>query len=204
MKYGTLNLGQIEAMVNKLGGMDGVAKFLSGEIIVASPVTEATIGTSLPIWKTIKLGTGPKTVKDFRRALEKDGCRVSDWVTDLLGKPAFSVAKEQIEVDLVKVTVAELGFPNGATVHDIYEAAFKLDLVRCPNEVGPQLRLQYLDQPMGEWILVGMDPIAGSGGYLGVFRAVHDGDGRWLNGFSGHSGGVCDDDDSWVFVLPRK
>ena len=34
MKYGELNLGQIEAIVNKLGGMDGVKKLLSGVMIV--------------------------------------------------------------------------------------------------------------------------------------------------------------------------
>ena len=34
MKYGELNLGQIEAIVNKLGGMDGVRHFLSGETVI--------------------------------------------------------------------------------------------------------------------------------------------------------------------------
>src|SRR3989338_3685971 len=34
MKYGELNLGQIEASVNKLGGMDGALRFLSGETAV--------------------------------------------------------------------------------------------------------------------------------------------------------------------------
>jgi hypothetical protein len=31
MKYGELNLGQIEAIVNKLGGMEGVRRLLAGE-----------------------------------------------------------------------------------------------------------------------------------------------------------------------------
>ena len=34
MKYGELTLGQIEAVVNKLGGMNGVNKLLSGELVV--------------------------------------------------------------------------------------------------------------------------------------------------------------------------
>ena len=34
MKYGDLNLGQMEAIVNKLGGMDGVRRFLSGETVI--------------------------------------------------------------------------------------------------------------------------------------------------------------------------
>lgn len=36
MKYGELNLGQIEALVNKLGGMDGVKRFLAGTIEVVT------------------------------------------------------------------------------------------------------------------------------------------------------------------------
>lgn len=34
MKYGELNLGQIEALVNKLGGMDGVSSLLADEMVV--------------------------------------------------------------------------------------------------------------------------------------------------------------------------
>ena len=38
MKYGKLDLGQIEAVVNKLGGMDGLNKFLRGELVVSEPI----------------------------------------------------------------------------------------------------------------------------------------------------------------------
>lgn len=34
MKYGDLNLGQVEAIVNRLGGMKGVQRFLSGELVI--------------------------------------------------------------------------------------------------------------------------------------------------------------------------
>lgn len=34
MKYPRMDLGTMEAIVNKLGGMDGVRRFLSGELIV--------------------------------------------------------------------------------------------------------------------------------------------------------------------------
>lgn len=34
MKYGKFNLGQIEAVVNKLGGTDGARRFLAGELVV--------------------------------------------------------------------------------------------------------------------------------------------------------------------------
>lgn len=35
MKYGELTLGQVEAIVNKLGGMGGVKRLLSGETVVS-------------------------------------------------------------------------------------------------------------------------------------------------------------------------
>ncbi|MCX6760056.1 MAG: hypothetical protein NTW46_01795, partial [Candidatus Nealsonbacteria bacterium] len=37
MKYGELNLGQVEAIVNKLGGMEGVQRFLRGELTLKEP-----------------------------------------------------------------------------------------------------------------------------------------------------------------------
>ncbi|MCX6735616.1 MAG: hypothetical protein NTZ13_00860 [Candidatus Parcubacteria bacterium] len=54
MKYGELNLEQIEAIVNKLGGMEGVRKFLGEEIIV-TPISsiiyvDCTIPANYPKW----------------------------------------------------------------------------------------------------------------------------------------------------------
>jgi hypothetical protein len=34
MKYGELNLGQVEAIVNKLGGIEGAMRLLRGELKV--------------------------------------------------------------------------------------------------------------------------------------------------------------------------
>jgi hypothetical protein len=69
----------------------------------------------------------------------------------------------------------------------------------CPAEVGPQWRLQYADQPMGEWILVGMEPISDSDGYLKVFDVARLEDGRWLYGNDGRPGGVWYGDNRWAF-----
>ena len=37
MKYGQMSWGQTEALVNKVGGLEGVQKVLSGEWIVGTP-----------------------------------------------------------------------------------------------------------------------------------------------------------------------
>jgi hypothetical protein len=134
--------------------------------------------TAFQPWRIIKLGTGQKTANDFRKAIKKANCKVSDWASDILGKPEFSVAAtKEIEVDLVNISVSELGFPNGATREKIYKRAQELGLQLCPPEVGPQLRLQYKDQPMNEWLLIGMKPVTGSDGNLKVFNVERNDNG---------------------------
>lgn len=160
--------------------------------------------TAFPIWKTIQLGTGLKSADDFRRDLTTGGFHIGNWGNDILGKPAFKVSSKLTEVDLVNLSVAELGFKDGATRKDIYERAISLGLELCPNEVGPQLRLQYKDQPMGEWLCIAMKPIADSLGFLDVFLVEHDDDGLWLDGVSGSPGSFLDGSDRLVFVRPRK
>ena len=151
------------------------------------------------VWKTITLGTGLRTADDFRRALQSGGFRIGNWGNDILGKPAFKAATEKTEVDLVNVSVAELGFKDGATRADIYKRALELSLELCPNEVGPQLRLQYKDQPKGEWLLIAMEPIAVSHGNLIVFNVDHNVDGLWLFGYNGKPGRFWLGPDRWVF-----
>jgi len=198
MKYGKLTLGEIEAIINKLGGMEGVKRFLSGELVIKET------GRKFKNWKTIKLGTGLKTAGDFRRALCGDGFNLSKWASDNLGKPAFTVALEETEVDLVKVTVGELGFKKGARRDQIYERAKELGLELCPSEVGPQLRLQYKDQPNGEWILVAMEPIVDSGDGCPRVLFVERNYGRWLRSHCARLSYCWDPDHQWVFCRPRE
>ena len=155
-------------------------------------------------WKTIKLGTGLKTADDFRKTLKDNGFNISDSASDILRKPAFTAAVEETEIDLVKVTVGELGFKKGARRDQIYERAKELGLELCPLEVGPQLRLQYQDQPNGEWILVAMEPIFDSDGSPWLFFVERGDSGRWLSGSWGDPGGFWRADDQWAFCRPRK
>ena len=198
MKYNDWTLGQVEAVFNKLGGDDGVRRFLAGELVV-KPVDRNWL-----TWKTIKLGTGIKDANGFRQAIKNAEMRISDWANDIIGKPEFVVIAGEMEVDLVKVTVGELGFKDGARRDQIYDRVKELGLEICPPEVGPQLRLQYKDQPLDEWILIGMEPIRYSDGDLYVFDVGHNDDGFWLHGYYGGPDDVWRTDCQWVFVRPRK
>jgi len=167
--------------------------------LVAKPVVR-----NWSAWKTIKLGTGFKNADDFRKTIKDCGMRIGDWANDIIGKPEFTVAARETEVDLVKVTVGDLGFKDGARRDQIYDRAKELGLEVCPSEVGPQLRLQYKDQPLNEWILIGMEPIRASGGDLFVFLVEHNDDGLWLLCNYGNPVLVWSAGYQWVFVRPRK
>jgi hypothetical protein len=154
------------------------------------------------VWKIVELGTGLKSAFDFRKTITDYGMRVSGWD---VGKE-FKVATESTSLDLVRVSVAKLGFKRGATTQQIYEHAKELGLELCPAEVGPQLRLQYADQPRGEDLFIGMEPIIDSEGRRSVFCLGCDHNGAFLCPIEfGRSGDyIWDNDPVWVFVRPRR
>lgn len=157
-----------------------------------------------PIWKTIRLGTGLKTDDDFCKSLKSCGHRIGGWGNRILGSPEFTVATKETEIDLVVVSNADLGFKGGACLKDTYERALEFGLILCPNEVGPQLRRQHIDQPMGERLLIAMDPIEDSACVFSVFLVALDGFGSWLEGSNGYPIHRRRADDRFVFALPRK
>lgn len=159
----------------------------------------AEIVPSFSTFKTIKLGT-LEDADAIRQAIASAGGHISDWANDILGRPAFTVATEETEVELVVASVAELGFEAGAKYSAICERAKQLGLELAPAEVGPQLRLQYADQPNGEWLRIAMEPITGSGGGLDVFYVEHDDDELWLDSVSGGPVSFWDGSDRFVFV----
>jgi hypothetical protein len=196
MKYANLDLGTVEAVFNKLGGMEGAQRFLRNELVVST-----AIPAEYPIWKTVKLGLH-KTPAAYRKALKSTNFKIGSWGDDILNK--VSISETEQELDLVRRSVAELGFKDGAKYSDICAKAVELGLELCPNEVGPALRLQYKDQPRGEWFRVAMEPLTDSGGYLHVFRLEHGEDGVWLYGGYGHPDDFWSSDSVFVFGRPRK
>jgi len=154
-----------------------------------------------PTWKTVKLGTH-KSANDLSKSLRSNGFWISNWAADILKKTTFAPAETEIE--LVLVTVADLGFTKATRRDAIYDRAKELGLDLVPAEVGPQLRLQYADQPMNEWMVMGMEPIAGSGGSLHVFGVTRSVGGLWLDTDYARPGIAWDPVDRGVFARRKQ
>ena len=97
---------------------------------------------------TITLGTH-RSGADLLEALLEEKCGVSLWSRQALGNQDFPVVAEEITVDIVVVSMLEMGFTESelATLDTIYDRAKQMGLETCPVETAPQLRLQFLDQP---------------------------------------------------------
>jgi hypothetical protein len=119
---------------------------------------EVKAAAELLTWKTITVGLH-RSVNAVRDALDEARIAVGESADEILGRPAFTFAEAPTELDLVVLSVAELDFgPQGAALADIHERGIRIGLELCPEEVGPQLRLQYLNQPVGESLHVAMKP----------------------------------------------
>jgi hypothetical protein len=87
---------------------------------------------------------------------------------------------------------------------DVYKRAKQVGLELCPAEVGPQLRLHYRNQPVGEALNIAMEPIATYSGDPTILALVNFGSGLALIGVNGRSEFMVLWTSRSVFALPTK
>lgn len=161
--------------------------------------------TNFDFWKSVELGIY-KNADELCKVLRENGFLISDWAKDILTSPTFTVASLKEEIQLVNISVGELGFENEASYGDICDKAKEIGLELCPNEVGPQLRLQYKNQQKGESICIAMEPVIDSEDTQSLFRLTKhndDADGIWLYGEMGHSGNWWNADQHFIFCVHK-
>ncbi len=107
-------------------------------------------------------------------------------------------------MDLVNISVGDLGFKNRTQYDDICPRAVEMGMELCPAEVGPALRLVYDDQPQDEWLRVAMEAITDSGGDRSIFAVGRSFGGLWLSGSHGRPGYFGDAADDRFLFLRRR
>ena len=177
----------------------------SGAARQEPPAIKRISATAIPVWKTIAIGAY-KGVDAVRAAMDAAPCPIAlgDWADEILGRPSFPFSRKPTELDLVVLSVADLGFGDqGAPLRDIYARALASGLELCPAEVGPVLRLNYLDQPPGEFLHVAMRPVARYSGELVDFTLGNGGSDLMLIGGDARPEVVLPGVVRVVFVRPR-
>ena len=146
-----------------------------------------TSGRDVATWKTITIGTFADSLA-LRNELDRKGCSVGGQAAEILARPAFIVSSHKTNVELVDLSPAQLGFTSDTvTLASVYARARQLGLELAAAEVGPQLRMQYLDQPVGEFLVIAMAPITTWSGEPVILNVANGGAGLILIGQDGRS-----------------
>jgi len=140
------------------------------------------IYTEFPEGKIRKMEVeiGGKNKEELIKEL-KENFSVSDTAEEMLKNADFTVSEDKEKIDLVKLTDKDLGFTEEATTDEIYKRAKNFGLELCPAETGPHLRLQYKDQPMNEYLRVGMKQITNSSGEPRICLVYRSSSATWLD-----------------------
>jgi len=161
-----------------------------------------TVFPEAPI-KRINLEIGGQTKAELEAELEKKKNKVSDYVGKMMQSKDFTTQKNPEQIKLIRLKVKDLFSDNkNHTTDEVYAKAEKLGLELCPPEVGPKLRLQYQDQPLNEWLYVGMKPLDADG-IPYVFKLDRGGDGLWLHGSWARPSDQWSPGRSFVFCLRK-
>jgi hypothetical protein len=134
------------------------------------------------VWKSVQIGTFANKGALYE-ALENADCQIGDTAEQILVAPEFRLSSTAMKLDVFVVSVAELGIVReNVALKDVFEQAQRLGFALPTAEVGPQLRLQYLDQPIGEFLELAMAPITTRDGSSSIFVVANGGAGLLLLG----------------------
>lgn len=169
---------------------------------VRGPLTTFRSAADVPTWKKVTIGTFTDLAA-LRVAMAALGCGVGTLADEIISRPAFTLSGKRTEVELVAVSPTELGFEGeSAKLRNIYARARLLGLRLAPAEVAPQLRLQYLDQPIGEFLIIAMEPIRTWAGEPVILTVANGGAGLILIGQDGQDALDVPARSRFVFVRP--
>ena len=179
MKYGELSLGQVEAVVNKLGGMDGVQRLLRGEVTISEPECA---------WREqdgviyLSVTSDNESCEGWINRLKNKGFRLNNYAKQLLRSDDFKPTNGvTYEIAVLKGRIFE---GKNRVTKKIRAEAESRGLTTPNAEVACLIREKFSDdelEAMGLWWIVTMhEPIKDSDGGPSLLGAGRDGDGRWL------------------------
>lgn len=90
---------------------------------------------------------GGVTKEELLERLHANSVALNEYAEMLFACDGFTTAKVSYDVRTLELAVEELEFPSGASLAAILARAQAMGLDYCPLELGPRLRLVYIDQP---------------------------------------------------------
>jgi len=189
----------VEAVFNKLGGVEGARRFLCDELVISE---------STNLWREengaifFSVTSNGLTGEEWITRLESKGFRVSDYAKQLLRssdfKPTFGGNTE------IAILKGELFRDNKRVTKIIRAEAGKRKLGKPNAEVACLIREKFTDEEIKKmgliWLITMHDPIKDADGDPRLLGVSRNGDENWLSAHYDGPGGGWDRDDGFVFV----
>ncbi len=158
----------------------------------------------------VSIGGVPK--KRLLQLLNDHRVQLNEAAATLFADPRFTISDYRLLVEVVSITVAELGCVEGATYEQVTMAAARAGWLECPLELGPHVRLHYLNQPEGHLGYPLTQNQAPPGSITVASRPLDDSDETpkgfylrridgvlWLRGYRSWPGHIWSPDDVFLF-----
>lgn len=120
-----------------------------------------------------------KSVDELVCMFKRDGVSIPGSTTDMLVSTLFT--RDPRTVELIWLTVYDLGFTDATRLGDILRRGKDLGLEKCVAEVGPYQRFADNGQQVHRDYFIATDSIPGRNGSPGVFKLGRDRFGRYLS-----------------------
>lgn len=153
----------------------------------------------MKIFKTLTIGGITKEA--LLDQLTKQGIQFNAYAKTLFADPNFWLSEKTEIVNLVKVSLLELGLTKPSYYNDIVASAEAQGLKLCPLSLAAFLRLAYLDQPEGPYLHVAsakpsQDEEYPNGFYLRNLEST-----LWLRGYRASDDWEWPIDSEFIFII---
>lgn len=209
MKYGELNLGQIEAIVNKLGGMEGALRLLRGETSFIRFGRNWREEDGIIYFSVTSDGA---TSEEWIERLESKGDFLGNFIKDVIYSKEFKkssgIRKEIVvlkRMDWKKLNLVNLSSrDNGFVEENVKAFAARYNLEKIDIETACLIKEKFSDQDlkdMGLYYIVSL--IDGDESVHKRLITSQENTGCWLDNFYGNSDYFWGSGLGFAFVAPQ-
>ena len=136
---------------------------------------------------------------ELLEALRKNDVLINEYGEQLLDLDVFTTSQPVLSIDVVILSVSDLGFLETPTTEMLFGRARYMGMELGPIELAPYLRLQYLDQPKGTLITVATERAdLGKSDPSGFYLQRRD-EGLWLRGYKADASHRWELSDLFIF-----
>ena len=142
-----------------------------------------TLMSDRPRFQVRELRVGGVSKDALLRRLAQCSVSLNEYARALFADDEFTTSSQARTVLVTFVSLPEIGLPDGARFEEILGRAADVGLQPCPLEVAPHLRLDYLDQPQGPYLIVASLKLRPGSSIPSGFYLRRRKNGLWLRGY---------------------